>query len=166
MATALCPGGEHAGGRLLHPHSRASAKVSNVYGFHHSSTCSLATSPNSTLGTSHNSNLGLADLTLTVNSSSLSEGSGLQVTLPPRASGHVERFSDWMVKDVVTGECYRADHLLEETLEKLLADPKLSAEKAAEYRHVIRQVCVCVCVCVCVYVCMLSQLDRCLLAPD
>lgn len=57
-----------------------------------------------------------------------------------RASGHVERFTDWMVKDVVTGECFRADHLLEETLEKLLANPKLTAETAAEYRHVIRQI--------------------------
>ena len=30
-----------------------------------------------------------------------------------RASGHVERFADLMVKDVKTGECFRADHLLE-----------------------------------------------------
>lgn len=29
-----------------------------------------------------------------------------------RASGHVDRFTDYMVKDVKTGECYRADHLL------------------------------------------------------
>ena len=30
-----------------------------------------------------------------------------------RASGHVDRFADCMVKDVKTGDCYRADHLLE-----------------------------------------------------
>jgi len=30
-----------------------------------------------------------------------------------RTSGHVERFTDLMVKDTVTGECLRADHLLE-----------------------------------------------------
>ena len=30
-----------------------------------------------------------------------------------RASGHVERFADFMVKDMKTGECFRADHLLE-----------------------------------------------------
>jgi len=30
-----------------------------------------------------------------------------------RASGHVERFADYMVKDAVTGECFRADHLIE-----------------------------------------------------
>ena len=30
-----------------------------------------------------------------------------------RASGHVERFADFMVKDAKTGECFRADHLIE-----------------------------------------------------
>lgn len=30
-----------------------------------------------------------------------------------RASGHVDRFTDFMVKDVKTGECFRADHLIE-----------------------------------------------------
>ena len=30
-----------------------------------------------------------------------------------RTSGHVDRFADYMVKDVKTGDCYRADHLLE-----------------------------------------------------
>lgn len=30
-----------------------------------------------------------------------------------RASGHVDRFSDIMVKDAKTGDCFRADHLLE-----------------------------------------------------
>ena len=29
-----------------------------------------------------------------------------------RASGHVDRFADFMVKDMKTGECFRADHLL------------------------------------------------------
>lgn len=29
-----------------------------------------------------------------------------------RASGHVDRFADYMVKDVKTGECFRADHLV------------------------------------------------------
>lgn len=32
---------------------------------------------------------------------------------PLQASGHVDRFTDFMVTDVVTGECFRADHLLE-----------------------------------------------------
>lgn len=33
-----------------------------------------------------------------------------------RASGHVDRFTDIMVKDMQTGECIRADHLLEGTI--------------------------------------------------
>ncbi len=35
-----------------------------------------------------------------------------------KASGHVDRFTDFMVTDLKTGECYRADHLLEATLER------------------------------------------------
>ena len=58
-----------------------------------------------------------------------------------RASGHVERFADFMVKDVVTGECFRADHLLTQSLEKLIDDPKCEADKKAEYEDVVRQVC-------------------------
>jgi glycyl-tRNA synthetase (class II) len=30
-----------------------------------------------------------------------------------RTSGHVDRFADYMVKDLKTGECFRADHLIE-----------------------------------------------------
>ncbi len=29
-----------------------------------------------------------------------------------RTSGHVAKFQDYMVRDVKTNECYRADHLL------------------------------------------------------
>ncbi|KAH8405264.1 hypothetical protein KR222_000719 [Zaprionus bogoriensis] len=36
-----------------------------------------------------------------------------------KASGHVERFADLMVKDVKTGECFRLDHLIKQALEKL-----------------------------------------------
>lgn len=39
-----------------------------------------------------------------------------------KASGHVDRFTDLMVTDVVTGDCHRADHLLEGHLEALLED--------------------------------------------
>eukprot|EP00002_Diphylleia_rotans_P020565 TRINITY_DN398_c0_g1_i2.p1 TRINITY_DN398_c0_g1~~TRINITY_DN398_c0_g1_i2.p1 ORF type:complete len:677 (-),score=166.86 TRINITY_DN398_c0_g1_i2:340-2370(-) len=49
-----------------------------------------------------------------------------------RTSGHVERFTDKMVKDAVTHECYRADHILEDVLKKLLEDPNLSPEKRKE----------------------------------
>ena len=56
------------------------------------------------------------------------------------ASGHVARFSDFMVKDVKTGECYRADHLIEAHLEKLLTDKKLTAEKKEDIELNLRLV--------------------------
>ncbi|KNE62281.1 glycine-tRNA ligase [Allomyces macrogynus ATCC 38327] len=37
-----------------------------------------------------------------------------------KTSGHVDRFCDWMVKDTVTGDIYRADHLVENVLEARL----------------------------------------------
>jgi len=46
-----------------------------------------------------------------------------------KASGHVEKFTDLMVNDVVTKDCFRADHLVEENLERMLADPMISADK-------------------------------------
>lgn len=56
-----------------------------------------------------------------------------------KASGHVERFTDFMVTDAKTGDCHRADHLLKGHLEALLEDKKapLSAEKAQVYQHSI-----------------------------
>lgn len=56
------------------------------------------------------------------------------------ASGHVARFSDFMVKDVKTGDCFRADHLIEAHLEKLLTDKKLTAEAKSEIDSYLRQV--------------------------
>jgi len=41
-----------------------------------------------------------------------------------QASGHVERFTDFMVTDALTGEPYRADHLLEAHLEAALEGTK------------------------------------------
>jgi hypothetical protein len=38
-----------------------------------------------------------------------------------KASGHVDRFEDLMVKDPKTGECFRADKLLEDFIENLCA---------------------------------------------
>ena len=59
-----------------------------------------------------------------------------------KASGHVERFTDFMVTDAKTGDCHRADHLLKGHLEALLEDKKtpLSSDKA--------QVCQCTMLCV------------------
>jgi glycyl-tRNA synthetase len=55
------------------------------------------------------------------------------------ASGHVARFSDFMVKDVKTGECFRADHLIEANLEKLLSDKNLTGELKSELESHLRQ---------------------------
>ena len=55
-------------------------------------------------------------------------------------SGHVERFTDFMVKDEVTGDCFRADKLLEEAVDKYLAEhPKLSLEEKEEHLRIQRQ---------------------------
>ncbi|XP_047095288.1 glycine--tRNA ligase, mitochondrial 1-like [Lolium rigidum] len=55
-----------------------------------------------------------------------------------KASGHVEKFTDLMVKDEKTGTCYRADHLLKDFCkDKLEKDLTLSPETAAEFKHVL-----------------------------
>lgn len=55
-----------------------------------------------------------------------------------KASGHVDKFTDLMVKDEKNGNCYRADHLLKDFCkEKLEKESNLSAEKAAEFNHVL-----------------------------
>lgn len=41
-----------------------------------------------------------------------------------KTSGHVDKFADWMVKDVQTGEIFRADHLVEAVLEARLKGDK------------------------------------------
>jgi glycyl-tRNA synthetase len=54
-----------------------------------------------------------------------------------KASGHVERFIDWMVKDVKTGECFRADHLIKNHAEALLKDKKTTAETKEELNDIL-----------------------------
>jgi glycyl-tRNA synthetase len=47
-----------------------------------------------------------------------------------KASGHVDKFTDLMVKDEKLGSCFRADHLLKDFLTKALEeDAKLVAER-------------------------------------
>ena len=49
-----------------------------------------------------------------------------------KASGHVDKFTDLMVKDEKLGSCFRADHLVKDFLTKALEeDAKLLAEMAA-----------------------------------
>ncbi|XP_078008138.1 glycine--tRNA ligase isoform X1 [Phascolarctos cinereus] len=56
-----------------------------------------------------------------------------------KTSGHVDKFADFMVKDVKSGECFRADHLLKAHLQKLMSDKKCSAEKKSEMESVLIQ---------------------------
>ncbi|XP_042570243.1 glycine--tRNA ligase-like [Cyprinus carpio] len=56
-----------------------------------------------------------------------------------KTSGHVDKFADYMVKDVKNGECFRADHLLKAHLQKLMSDKKCTAEKKTEMEGVITQ---------------------------
>ena len=48
-----------------------------------------------------------------------------------KASGHVERFLDFMVMDEETKDCHRADHILQAALEKLLATPLQKEQREA-----------------------------------
>lgn len=41
-----------------------------------------------------------------------------------KTSGHVDKFADWMCKDLKTGEIFRADHIVEEVLEARLKGDK------------------------------------------
>lgn len=53
------------------------------------------------------------------------------------ASGHVERFADLMVKDLKNGECFRLDHLIKASLEKVCADKKCTAETRSECEDIV-----------------------------
>jgi len=48
-----------------------------------------------------------------------------------KASGHVDKFADLMVKDLKNGECFRLDHLIKAHLEKVKADKKAKPETKA-----------------------------------
>ncbi|XP_023223194.1 glycine--tRNA ligase-like [Centruroides sculpturatus] len=54
-----------------------------------------------------------------------------------KASGHVDRFADLMVKDLKNGECFRLDHLIKAHLEKLMSDKKISPEKKSECEDIV-----------------------------
>lgn len=53
-----------------------------------------------------------------------------------KTSGHVEKFSDLMVKDVKTGECFRADKLLEARMDELISEPTTTEEQRKEYSKI------------------------------
>lgn len=53
-----------------------------------------------------------------------------------KTSGHVEKFSDLMVKDVKTGECFRADKLLEARMDELISESTTTEEQRKEYSKI------------------------------
>lgn len=57
-----------------------------------------------------------------------------------KTSGHVDRFTDYMVKDLKTGDFFRADHLLESAVERRLADVKTSAEEKVECEMILAKI--------------------------
>ncbi|CAH8543830.1 unnamed protein product [Schistosoma guineensis] len=56
-----------------------------------------------------------------------------------QASGHVDRFTDLMVKDVKTGDCFRADHLVKSALEAKKSNKKTPENEKQEIDKIILQ---------------------------
>lgn len=57
-----------------------------------------------------------------------------------KTSGHVDRFTDYMVKDTLTGDVYRADHILEAALERKLKDDATPADVKKECEEILAQI--------------------------
>ena len=53
-----------------------------------------------------------------------------------QTSGHVDKFADFMVKDVKNGQCHRADKLIDEWCTKQIASNKTKAELKEELAKV------------------------------
>eukprot|EP00741_Cyanophora_paradoxa_P001306 tig00000478_g1262.t1 len=56
-----------------------------------------------------------------------------------KTSGHVDKFNDFLVKDEKTGDCYRADKILEDVLDKMMAEPTVTEARRAELDRVRAQ---------------------------
>uniref|UniRef100_A0A915DJI2 glycine--tRNA ligase n=1 Tax=Ditylenchus dipsaci TaxID=166011 RepID=A0A915DJI2_9BILA len=56
-----------------------------------------------------------------------------------KASGHVDRFVDWMVKDMKNGECFRADRLIKDNAEELVKKKETAAEVKAELTCILNR---------------------------
>lgn len=57
-----------------------------------------------------------------------------------KTSGHVDRFTDLMVKDPATGECFRADKLLEDAIDNLLENnPTMPSQEKEDHLKIQRQ---------------------------
>lgn len=57
-----------------------------------------------------------------------------------RASGHVDRFADYMVKDSLSGVYFRLDHLIKNKLEDICTEPESSNELKDECIQLIKEV--------------------------
>ncbi|KAF9167842.1 Glycine--tRNA ligase 1, mitochondrial [Actinomortierella ambigua] len=53
-----------------------------------------------------------------------------------KTSGHVDRFSDWMCKDLKSGEIFRADHLVENVLEARIEGDAIARNQEVEAKKV------------------------------
>lgn len=54
-----------------------------------------------------------------------------------KTSGHVEKFADFMVKDLKVGNCHRADKLIDEAIEKIIAKKKnMKPEEKEKYLRI------------------------------
>jgi glycyl-tRNA synthetase len=56
-----------------------------------------------------------------------------------KTSGHVDRFADYMVRDTITGDIFRADHLVKQVLKLRLSDDKISSDITREYNEILEQ---------------------------
>lgn len=57
-----------------------------------------------------------------------------------KTSGHVDRFTDLMVKDIETSECFRADKLLEDAIDQLIINnPNMLSNELEEHLKIQRQ---------------------------
>lgn len=54
-----------------------------------------------------------------------------------KASGHVDRFADVMVKDLENGQCFRLDHLIKAHFEKVISDKKVSVDEKKEIEEIL-----------------------------
>lgn len=56
------------------------------------------------------------------------------LTIEPvfKASGHIDQFTDYLVKDTTTNECFRVDHLIKSHLQQLSEKNPQSKETYAE----------------------------------
>lgn len=53
-------------------------------------------------------------------------------------SGHVERFTDYMTRDAKTGECFRADKLLEDAIDKFIESQPAMPQTEVDAHRIVQ----------------------------